>query len=109
MESFEVPWIVKGDIDGFFGVWMDNLVQLLLIASLLKGVQGFPDWLIFEQVLPVAGLSVLGGNLFCAWQARRLSKQEGRGDVTALPYGINTVSLFAFVFFCDASRQDRNW
>lgn len=93
------PWIVKGDIDGFFGLWMDNLVQLLLIVSLLKGVLGFPDDLIFGRVLPGAALSILLGNLFYAWQARRLAAREGREDVAALPYGINTVSLFAFVFF----------
>jgi len=31
-------------------------------------------------------------------QAQRLSWRSGRTDVTALPYGINTPSLFAFVF-----------
>lgn len=99
MRSQRTPWFVKGDIDGFFGLWMDNFVQLLLIVSLLKGVLGFSDSLIFSQVLPGAALSILGGNLFYAWQARRVAKREDRDDVTALPYGINTVSLFAFVFF----------
>ena len=27
-------WIVRGDIDGFFGLALDNLVQLLLIDAL---------------------------------------------------------------------------
>ncbi|MBT3820913.1 MAG: NCS2 family permease, partial [Nitrospinaceae bacterium] len=99
MSGTRLPWLVKGDIDGFFGLWMDNIVQLLLIVSLLKGVLGFSDSLIFAQVLPAAALSILGGNLFYTWQARRLAEREGREDVTALPYGINTVSLFAFVFF----------
>ena len=44
-------------------------------------------------------MSILVGNFFYAWQARQLARQTGREDVTALPYGINTVSLFAFVFF----------
>ncbi len=92
-------WFVKGDVDGFFGLWMDNLINLLLIVSLLKGVLGFPDSLIFGRVLPAAALSILGGNLFYAWQARRLAAREGRDDVTAVPYGINTVTLFAFIFF----------
>ena len=38
------------------------------------------------------------GNLFYAWQALKLAKKTGRDDVCALPYGINTVSLIAFVF-----------
>jgi AGZA family xanthine/uracil permease-like MFS transporter len=41
-------------------------------------------------------LSVLAGNIFYSWQARKLAKKEGRDDVTALPYGINTVTVFAF-------------
>ena len=34
-------WIVRGDIDGFFGLAIDNLVQLLLIDALCRGVLGF--------------------------------------------------------------------
>ena len=54
---------------------------------------------LFGTVLPGVAISVALGNLFYAWQAVRLGRREQREDVTALPYGINTVSLFAFVFF----------
>ena len=37
-----VRWIVRGDVDGFFGLALDNLVQLLLIDTLCRGVLGFP-------------------------------------------------------------------
>ncbi|NIN35039.1 MAG: NCS2 family permease, partial [Gammaproteobacteria bacterium] len=53
---------------------------------------------VFTRILPAAALSILLGNLYYAWQARRLAIQEQRDDVTALPYGINTVSLFAHIF-----------
>ena len=92
------PLFVAGDVDGFFGLALDNLIQFLLILGLCKGVLGFPMDLILGRVLPGAALSVLVGNLFYAWQAQRLSARTGRTDVTALPYGINTVSLFAYVF-----------
>ena len=92
------PWLVAGDLDGFFGLAIDNLVQFLVILSLCTAVLGFPVSLILGSVLPGAAVSVLVGNLYYGWQARRLSAEEGRGDVTALPYGINTVSLFAYVF-----------
>ena len=49
-------------------------------------------------MLPGVAISIIIGNIFYGWQAVRLGKKEGRDDVTALPYGINTVSLFAFVF-----------
>merc|ERR1739841_62952 len=57
-----------------------------------------PDSLVFGVILPATGISLLLGNLAYARQARVLELQEGRQDCTALPYGINTVSLFAYIF-----------
>lgn len=91
-------WLVRGDVDGFFGLALDNLVQLLLIDALCRGVIGMSGELLYGRVLPGAAVSLLVGNLFYAWQARRLAAATGRTDVCALPYGINTVSLFGHVF-----------
>ncbi|RPF84616.1 MAG: NCS2 family permease [Synechococcus sp. TMED20] len=91
-------WFVRSDVDGFLGLALDNLIQILLIVGLCRSVLGYPDELLFGTILPATGLSVLFGNLFYAWQAMRLARAEGRDDRTALPYGINTVSLFAYVF-----------
>jgi len=91
-------WFVRGDVDGFFGLALDNLIQLLVIVALCRGVLGFDDHLLFARVLPGAAVSVLIGNLFYAWQAHRLATRVGRDDVTALPYGINTPSVFAYIF-----------
>ena len=93
-----VRWFVRGDVDGFFGLAIDNLVQLLLIDSLCRFVLGFSNELLYGRVLPGVAVSKVFGNLFYAWQARRLMRETGRTDVCALPYGINTVSLFAYVF-----------
>lgn len=93
-----MKWLVRGDIDGFFGLALDNLVQLLLIDALCRGVLGFPIELVYSRVLPGVAVSLLVGNLYYARQAIVLSRRSGRSDVCALPYGINTVSLFAHVF-----------
>jgi adenine/guanine/hypoxanthine permease len=92
------PVFVAGDLDGFFGLAIDNLIQFLLILGLGSAVIGFPISLMLQTVLPGAALSVLIGNLFYSYQSQKLSQRTGRTNVTALPYGINTVSLFAFVF-----------
>jgi adenine/guanine/hypoxanthine permease len=91
---------VRGDVDGFFGLALDNLVQLLLIDALCRSpyVLGFSDELVRGTILPGAAISLVIGNVFYARQALQLAKQSGRTDVCALPYGINTVSLFAHVF-----------
>lgn len=95
-----MPWFCQGDLDGFFGLFVDNLVQLLLIVQLtgLCGI-GPGDELLVHYILPGAALSILLGNLFYAWQARRLARLQQRTDVTALPYGINTPSLLVYIFF----------
>jgi AGZA family xanthine/uracil permease-like MFS transporter len=91
-------WFVRGDVDGFFGLFIDNLLQLMVISVLGRTVCGLPAELINGQILPGAALSILAGNLFYAWQARRLAQRTGREDVTALPFGINTPSVLAYVF-----------
>ncbi|MEB3184943.1 MAG: NCS2 family permease, partial [Cyanobacteriota bacterium] len=91
-------WFVGGDVDGFLGLGLDNLIQILLILGLCRGVLGYPDALLLGTILPATGISLLIGNLAYAVQAHRLARAENRADRTALPYGINTVSLFAYVF-----------
>ena len=71
-------WIVRGDIDGFFGLALDNLVQLLLIDTLCRTVLGFPPELLYGQVLPAAAISILVGNVAYAFQARALAARTGR-------------------------------
>jgi AGZA family xanthine/uracil permease-like MFS transporter len=100
--SPQYPLFVRRDLDGFFGLFIDNLVQLLLIVFLCGsqcGMTGDNAVLLSQHILPGAAISILMGNLYYAWQARRLARREGRSDVTALPYGINTPSLLVYVYF----------
>ena len=115
------PLFVRGDLDGFFGLMVDNLVQVLLIIALTRDLLHFPDALVFHRILPGVAISLVVGNLYYGWQARRLASTTGRSDVTALPFGINTPSVFAFVFLVmlpvwmsgegmpDAQRAERAW
>jgi AGZA family xanthine/uracil permease-like MFS transporter len=97
-KSFLKDWFVPNDIDGFFGLFVDNLCQLIVVVGLCPPLAGLPESLVVERILPGIAISLVAGNLFYAWQARRLSQKTGR-PVTALPFGVNTVSLFAFIFF----------
>ena len=98
LTMLRIPHISPGDLDGFFGLFVDNLIQFLLILALCIGVIGMSSSQVVGVVLPGAALSLLVGNVYYTLQARKLAKITGRDDVTALPYGINTVSLFAFIF-----------
>ena len=86
------------DAEGFFGLMVDNLVQYVLIMILLTGLVGLQREFVVASVLPAIAISLIVGNLYYAWLAQRLSAATGRKDVTALPYGVNTISLFAFIF-----------
>jgi AGZA family xanthine/uracil permease-like MFS transporter len=91
-------WFVPQDLDGFFGLALDNLIQILVIVSITQSVLQFPPSLIYGRVLPSIALSLIVGNFYYSWLAYQQGKREQRDDITALPYGINTISLFAYVF-----------
>ena len=96
------PIFVKRDLDGFFGLAIDNLVQLLMIVGLCQaycGMTGADGAIITWYILPGAAVSLLIGNIFYALQAHWVARRENRSDVTALPYGINTPSLLVYIFF----------
>jgi AGZA family xanthine/uracil permease-like MFS transporter len=99
MQTLKFPrWFVRRDIDGFFGLALDNFIQILLIVNLCQVVLGFSPALVYGRILPGVALSLMVGNIYYSWLAYRQSVQEQRDDMTALPYGINTVSLFAYIF-----------
>ena len=91
-------WFVRQDVDGLLGLALDNLIQLLLIVGLCRGLLGYPSTLVYGRILPAVALSLIVGNVYYSWLAYRLGINEGRDDRTALPYGINTIALFAHVF-----------
>ena len=91
-------WFVRQDVDGLLGLALDNLIQILLIVGLCRGLLGYSSTLVYGRILPAVALSLIVGNVYYSWLAYRLGVREGRDDRTALPYGINTVSLFAHVF-----------
>ncbi|MCF6158769.1 MAG: NCS2 family permease [wastewater metagenome] len=92
-------WWRKGDLDGFFGLFIDNIIQLILIVVLCTQLLGMPGELIYGRILPGVAVSLLIGNIFYAFQARSVSLRTGQPQTTALPYGINTISLFAYILF----------
>lgn len=91
-------WFVRRDLDGFFGLALNNFVQILVIVSLTQGVLQFPAELVYGRILPGSALSLVVGNAYYSWLAYKQGCAEQRDDITALPYGINTISLFAYIF-----------
>jgi len=91
-------WLAPGDWSAFFGLALDNTTQLVILSSLLIGVFKFPAGLVLGRMVPGTAAGVLVGDLVYTALAIRLMRRTGRDDVTAMPFGIDTPSLFGIVF-----------
>ncbi|EDY84248.1 putative permease subfamily, putative [Verrucomicrobiia bacterium DG1235] len=100
-----MKWITKGDWDGFFGLGLNNFVNVLLVINLCVFVLGFSPEFVATRVLPGLAMGLIVGNLFYAWQAKGLAMRMNRNDVCALPYGINLLPIFFFTFYVMAPAQ----
>jgi AGZA family xanthine/uracil permease-like MFS transporter len=89
MTSTQPRWFVAGDLNGFFGLVVDNLSILGFIAAALIGIFGFPAEVVFTRMFPGTAFGVLIGNVIYTVMARRLAAKTGRDDVTAMPLGLD--------------------
>jgi adenine/guanine/hypoxanthine permease len=91
-------WWVRGDLDGFFGLFSNSLANTLAAIFLLSVVAKLPNDIVFGSIVPAVVLSLAFGNIYFAFQAYRLAIKERRGDVTAVPYGISVPHYFIVTF-----------
>ncbi|RHY31101.1 hypothetical protein DYB32_003751, partial [Aphanomyces invadans] len=89
-------WITSGDWDAFSGMFVQTILQLMIISSLLPTQVHLPVTDLQATVLPAAVATTMLGNVFFAFQGIRLSQKDRKHDVTAMPHGINTVLVFAY-------------
>jgi len=94
----EVRFWVAGDWNGFFGLFTNVLLNVIVLTGLCLGVVQLPADTVFGRILPALGIALPLGNLFYAYLAWQLGKKEGRNDVTAMPYGPSVPHMFIVVF-----------
>ncbi|MFI5311008.1 MAG: hypothetical protein ACHQQ3_07230 [Gemmatimonadales bacterium] len=92
MPASSYRWATLGDINAFFGLMLDNVVNLALLAGILVFGFGFPADLVYTRMFPGTALGVMVGDFIYTWLAFRLAKQTGRDDVTAMPLGLDSPS-----------------
>ncbi len=85
-------WARSGDLNAFFALFLDNVVNLVLLSGILAFGFGFPRDVIYTYMIPGTALGVMFGDLIYTWLAFRLAKKTGRTDVTAIPLGLDTPS-----------------
>jgi len=89
---------VAGDWNGFFGLFTNVLLNVIVLTGLCLGVVQLPADTVFGRILPALGIALPLGNLFYAYLAWQLSKAEQRENVTAMPYGPSVPHMFIVVF-----------
>jgi hypothetical protein len=81
----KLPFWTRGDLNAFFGLGINMLVNVLVLAGL-------------AVILPALGVELLIGNVFYFYLAKRLATKEGRTDVAAMPYGPSVPHMFIVTF-----------
>lgn len=87
----------RSDIDGFFGLFTNNLTNLLVMAGLLLSI-GMPANIALGSILPAVGLSIFVSSVIYSIMAYQLAKKEKRNDVTSLPSGTSVTHMFLIVY-----------
>src|SRR5688572_30743434 len=93
-----IPLWTRGDLNAFFGLGINMLVNVLVLTGLAAGVVQIPGGDVFGTILPALGVGLLVGNVFYFHLARQLARREGRSDVTALPFGPSVPHMFIVTF-----------
>lgn len=89
---------VPGDWNGFFGLFTNVVLNVIVLTSLCLGVVHLPAGIVFGRILPALGIALPIGNLFYGYLAWKLARSERRSDVAALPYGPSVPHMFIVVF-----------
>lgn len=97
MKNQQIKWWVAGDLNGFFGLGTNVLLNLLVLTGLLLGVVQMPAEIVFGRIVPAVGLMIFITNIIYAYMARQLALKTGRTDITALPSGPSVPHMFIVV------------
>ncbi len=98
-EVFDRPRLWgTGDLNAFFGLFTNILVNTLVLTGLSLHVAKLPEATVYGRILPALGIALLIGNIFYTYIAYQKSKSERRHTVTALPYGPSVPQMFIVVF-----------
>lgn len=98
MSARRYRWATAGDLNAFFGLMLDNVMNLVILAGILVFVFQFPQDVVYRRMFPGTALGVLFGDLVYTWMAFRLARREGRDDVTAMPLGLDAPSTIGMGF-----------
>lgn len=98
MSDRRYRWAAPGDVNAFFGLMLDNVMNLVILAGILIFVFKFPEDVVYGRMFPGTAFGVMFGDLVYTWMAFRLAARTGRSDVTAMPLGLDAPSTIGMAF-----------
>jgi AGZA family xanthine/uracil permease-like MFS transporter len=92
-------WASGGDVNGSIALLVDNLAPLTLLFGIVTPYHlpqmSFNPWSVASWMLLGSVAGVLVAGLVHTVLAMLLARRSGRGDVTAMPMGVDTPSTLA--------------
>jgi AGZA family xanthine/uracil permease-like MFS transporter len=86
-QTTSVSWFGVGDLNAFFALFVDNVVNLVMLTAILVFQFGMPSEFVLSRMIPGTALGVMIGDLAYSWMACR-----GGRRLTAMPLGLDTPS-----------------
>lgn len=94
----KIPLWVAGDLNAFFGLGTNVMLNVIVLSGLLLFVVHLPAGDVYGSVLPALGIAITLGNLFYAYLGYQLAKKENRTTVASMPYGPSVPHMFLVTF-----------
>jgi adenine/guanine/hypoxanthine permease len=98
VSPLKVPLWVRGDLNAFFGLGTNVMLNVIVLSGLCLGVVHIAPGNVYGSILPALGIALIIGNFWYAYLAYRLSQREGRTTVAAMPYGPSVPHMFLVTF-----------
>jgi AGZA family xanthine/uracil permease-like MFS transporter len=98
MSPMKIPLWVRGDLNAFFGLGTNVMLNVIVLSGLCLGVVQISPDNVYGSILPALGIALIIGNFWYAYLAYRLSRKENRTSVAAMPYGPSVPHMFLVTF-----------
>src|SRR5262245_25494984 len=92
MAATRYKWFTSGDINGFFGLMVDNVTVMSFLAGILIFAFQFPADIVYTRMFPGTAFGVLFGDIIYTLMAFGLARKTNNQTVTAMPLGLDTPS-----------------
>lgn len=97
-KTVNMPWFKTGDVDATIGVFFDGFTKIIVGVSVLTGVLGLSDEMVFGKLVCSIGLTAFLLLAFNSFYARRIGQRTGNANITALPGGISGATFFTWLY-----------